>query len=335
MRSFLSLLVFATSLSAAPVISSISPSTGTVVGGAHVTIRGSGFANPAVRFEGTPAASVRMIDSTTLDVVTPALLPSSYAIVISQNDGLTILQDAFVVDGDPAEGFDAILLPVFSPPVHGAFGSEFRTIVRATNKSTTDVLNLYLGAIGCDGPAPVGGAGDPLIFQPDGTTFQLPASCSRWPAGLVYVPRGQAASSSMNLRVLDVTRQATSQGTEIPIVRPERMTRNPIVLIGVPTDSRFRNTLRIYAARQVDEYVTVTVNGQSHLVHLTPGRNIFEPSYGTFGEFPAADGQTINVRIDPPVPPGGVSPSVPGTAIWAFITVTNDETQQITTISPD
>jgi IPT/TIG domain-containing protein len=327
MRLFVLLLTFAGSLSAAPVITSVSPGDGPVAGGTHVTIRGSGFANPVVTFEGTPAASVRAIDSTVLDVVTPALLPSSYAIVVSQNDGLTILQDAFVVHGDPAEGFDAVLLPIFSPPVHGAFGSEFRTIVRTTNKSTSDVLHLYLGAISCDGPAPVGGAGDPLTFQPDGTTYSLPASCSRWPAGIVYVPKTQATALSMNLRVLDVTRQATSQGTEIPIVRPERMTTNPIVLIGIPIDSRFRNTLRIYATRQVDEFVTVTVNGNSHLVHLTPGRNLFEPSYGTFGEFPAGDGQTMNVRIDPPLPPG--------TAIWAFITVTNDETQEITTITPD
>ena len=63
--------------------------------------------------------------------------------------------------------------------------------------------------------------------------------------------------------------------------------------------------------------------------------NFFEPSFAVFTDFTPALGPTtavMNVLVEVPRGPGGVV--IPGTPIWAFISVTNNETQHITTITP-
>ena len=67
---------------------------------------------------------------------------------------------------------------------------------------------------------------------------------------------------------------------------------------------------------------------------------MFEPAFPMFTDFPLPEqlpcGETTTrVTVTPPPGPTGPSPPIPGPPIWAFVTVTNNETQQITTNSPD
>src|SRR4029079_2494913 len=122
------------------------------------------------------------------------------------------------------------------------------------------------------------------------------------------------------------------------IVRALKSNPNRIVLLGVPIDGRYRSTLRVYAATPMQ--VTVTIGGASIPLQLQAGRTLFEPAYAQFSDFPmpvepTGGGETIRVIVDGPPGPAGPSPIIPGLPIWAFITVTNNQTQQITTISPD
>ncbi|HET7711570.1 MAG TPA: hypothetical protein VFL80_06535, partial [Thermoanaerobaculia bacterium] len=107
----------------------------------------------------------------------------------------------------------------------------------------------------------------------------------------------------------------------------------------VPVDPRFRSTLRIYSTSpQADQNVNVQFEGQSYNVRLQPGATMFEPAYGTFSNFPTTPPPgvpgpvTLRVVVTPPVGPIGPAPVPP---FWAFISVTNNDTQQITTITPD
>ena len=144
LAAFLAFVLITAAASATPVITSITPNSSTVNGGIHVTIKGDGFATcpicsppvpPVVTFGLTPSSSVRLLDLQTLDVVVPVHLPGTVDVNVLQFDGTATAPNAFTFTGDVSDAFETILLPIFSPPVHGAFGSEFHTIVRAANKS--------------------------------------------------------------------------------------------------------------------------------------------------------------------------------------------------------
>ena len=342
--------LLAASLSAAPAITSITPNTGRVAGEQIVIIKGSAFSSciicspptlPAVSFGGTSARSVELVDSTTLRVTTPPLLQATYDVTVTQFDGSATLNDAFTVSGEPAEGFETILVPIYNRPVFGAFGSEFRTSVRAANKADVGQIPLYGADYGCLMLPPV--ARDPIEdpLMVDGRiTYDLPVDCSNWPARLLYIPKIHAGLLTMNSRVHDVSRNARSHGTEIPIVRSAEIKNEDIVFLGVPIDARFRNTLRIYSTMPAGFFVSVNNGVRAVNVRLEPGKTIFEPSFAMFTDFPRPEDlpggqQAVRVRVFAPPGPGGPFPGAPGPPIWAFITVTNNETQEITTITPD
>jgi hypothetical protein len=295
-------------------------------------------APPGVRFGDIYSQSVQFVDSTTLIVITPAHLPGTVDVGLMQFDGDATLPATFTFQGDFADSFESVLFPIYSPAIRGAFGSTFTTTARVSNKSATDPLQILGVDTSCFLTTPTI---DPLLEIPAGSTSAplLPTDCSTWPARFLYVARATAGNAAFNLRVSDISRDAQSFGTEIPVVRSAQMHNQRIVLLGVPIDARFRNTLRIYGAWNDDSIVKVTINGQEHAVRLTPGHDFFEPSYATFTDFPAPGevsiGQPLRVTIDAPPLPLGVFPPVNGPTLWAFISVTNNDTQQITTITPN
>ena len=152
---------------------------------------------------------------------------------------------------------------------------------------------------------------------------------------IFWVPKGHDTVAA-NLRVTDVTRQATSHGVEIPVVHRNDFTEDRLALLDVPIDPRFRNTLRIYSLQRGEVLVNLQIGEEGRQIWLQPGANWFEPAYASFTDFPLphqlpAGESTIRVLVMAP----RNGPDLPGTLIWAFITVTNNETQQITTITPN
>jgi len=327
MRAFVVSLFVAVSAAAAPVITSISPRSGTVAGGTVVTIKGSGFVSSATVSFSTenqiPAANVTFVDSSTIQATTPPLLPNRYSVSVRQSDGLALALTVFTVTGDPSEGFESILFPIFSGPIDGAFGSRFVTDAHAV--ATTEAPVTIDGFnVGCPGPGT-------MLTVPGGTDVALSTGCFDFPpARILYVAKDQARNVTFNDRVTDITRTASSLGTEIPIVRSSRMTNGKIVLPNVPIDSRYRLTLRIYALRPAVVFVTTV--GQQQPVTLAPG-GTFTPAYAQFTSFPIpidnGSSGSITVTIEQP------QDIIAGPPMWAFITVTNNQTQQITTITPE
>jgi hypothetical protein len=224
--------------------------------------------------------------------------------------------------------FERILLPIFTNPVHGAFGSEFHTELRAYNAG-----QFTLTVHGFDRQCPV------LCIPLPDLPFELPPQQEMQPQDFlltgnpgtfIYVPKDRLTDLSMNLRVHDVTRSDLNFGTEMPIVRSSDFRINRLVLLGVPTDPKFRNTLRIYSPELTN--VTVSIDDQPPVrVALAAGADLFDPAYGVFTDFPTGQG-TVRVTID--VESLIISLLPIETPIWAFVTVTNNDTQVITTITP-
>ncbi|HYR30161.1 MAG TPA: hypothetical protein VEU30_16970, partial [Thermoanaerobaculia bacterium] len=238
--------------------------------------------------------------------------------------------------GDPGDGFDPILFPILTPPVKGAFGSEFHTRGRMWNESRTHGVNVYGVDTTCYLLSPTRYPLIPWPLQQDGgeELVLLPA-CTESVGRLFWVPKG-TDSVAASLRVTDVTRQAESHGVEIPVVHRDDFRDDRVSLLAVPIDRRYRLTLRIYALLETEQLINISVNGfLRHQLYLQPGPSIFEPAYAQFTDFPLpeelpVEQDTIRVVVD--ASRGESEPVVP---IWAFITVTNNETQHITTVTPN
>lgn len=75
---------------AAPVVTSVSPNSGSPAGGTVVAITGTGFvAVPTVTFGGTPATNVAFSSSTSIIATVPARAAGAVAVVVGNPDGQT------------------------------------------------------------------------------------------------------------------------------------------------------------------------------------------------------------------------------------------------------
>jgi hypothetical protein len=345
MRNALLLLLLATPLAAAPAITSISPASGPTAGGTTVTIRGTGFQicpncsppmPPAVWFGGVPATNVRLINSGELRVRTPAHLPGTVDVVVDQWNGSARREAAFTFTGTVEESFERILLPLFLPQVFGAHGSDFRTELRVARASEHSVPWVF----GLQPHCPLSGC---IPFDPFQYAYAIPPEDSVNPGDIDYIGKpgrflyiARSSDIHANLRVYDASRNALNFGTEIPVVREAGFARGSVRLLGVPRDPRFRNTLRIYAL----EPLTVQISGSlstgplfTETVTLRPGADIFDPAYAEFANIPMIErGIPLDVTVSAVVPAN--TPEEQQPLLWAFVSVTNNDTQLITTISP-
>jgi len=151
---------------------------------------------------------------------------------------------------------------------------------------------------------------------------------------------------SYALSVRDLARQAESWGTEIPVVRANEFRKGTIHLLSVPTDPRFRLALRLYDPHATNRLaVTVRVYDQAaenllrtfSLPLRTPEVNHF-PEYNSYPAFPGY--AEVNNFVDlagafvPETVRIEVVASDPNAGYWGFVSITNNETQQVTTITP-
>jgi hypothetical protein len=126
------------------------------------------------------------------------------------------------------------------------------------------------------------------------------------------------------------------------VIRESQALTGETQLLSVPLDDRFRCLLRVYDLDATPEsLVQVRVHpADSELVlaefdlKLMPpfSENVappFHPGYASFGSFHQIKGigGTETVRIV-------IRPLTGGLRYWAFVSVTNNETQHVTSITP-
>ena len=340
------LLLCASSLSALTV-TSVTPDRGWTGGGTEVTVRGTGFETcsicspafpPVVLIGGVPA-TVTLASSDSITAITPPHFPGPTSVTVALWNGSSeTLPDGFTYEGEfPEQAFERILVPLFTAPVQGAFGSIFRTELWLANKGLVDPLRIHGLEPVCDLSTCVPfDLHFPIELGRPQSMLIAPGEVIKpgTPGRFLHVPTSQVHSLAMNLRVHDTTRSALNFGTEIPVVREREFVKDRILLTGVPGDSRFRNTLRVYATAPMTVEVKFGDLPQVERIHLTAGENDFSPAYAQFGTFPVIEG-TYPVTISAEVCNlGAPCPGIGETDFWAFISVTNNETQLISTITP-
>jgi hypothetical protein len=167
----------------APIVSAVSPNSGTMNGGTSVIILGSNFQSGAsVSFGGSPASSVTFQSSTQLQAVTPAHAAGSVDVQVTNPDGLSgVLPAAFTFTSatQPAPQITNI-----SPTSGSTTGGTLVTV------NGSNFLNGALVAFG--------GVNSPNVTMT--SSNQLVAVTPAHPAGIVDIsvmnPDGQVGTLS-------------------------------------------------------------------------------------------------------------------------------------------
>lgn len=287
---------------------------------------------PTVRF-GDAIAHIDSVSLGEIDVRAPDHAAGPVDVTVESDNSVLRSPGAFyyvpslVQQLDPAF-YEPVLIPViYSGP--GAYGSSWDTEVVLRNENDYDLTfpegSIFSPSCGIILPC----AGRPLSHA------AIELRGIQYPTGYVqFVPRQAAPNIHFGVLVRDLSRQAEALGTEIPVIREKEILNHPFELLNVPTDSRFRVGLRLYGLGGGFPHITISsLNSDSPLVSMdmqlsTTASGLFagtRPAYAQISDliaaYPQLAGQgPLRIRID--------------RGDWAFVTVTNNDTQHVTTITP-
>lgn len=337
MKAFFASLFFTFAAFGQMTIVSVTPSTGPTTGGTEVIIAGTEFTEvcgpitclpPTVYFGNTPAASTTVLNASTVRAITPPHFPGTVDVRFEQGVSSVTRPAAFTfLGGPPEETFERVLLPVLLPPVSGAFGSVFETEFQVT--TTGGTLSMYGLRYGNCAPVTCLDI-QPIVLQTTNDIVRADQVLyNGTPGRFLFVPRNEVSRMSANLRVYDSSRTEANFGTEIPVVRESEF-RSHITLLGIPRHPRFRTKVRLYSTRATALTVRPS-NGPAFGVTLMPsGSDVHAPAYAEFNVEASGLGAPVTLQITQAPSPLPVVPP----PFWAFATVTNNDTQVLTTISP-
>jgi hypothetical protein len=254
---------------------------------------------------------------------------------------LSVVMCAVVLTAGTVSGqeYERVLLPVVTNSAPGAFGSLWSTFLAVYNGSdSTGVIEYPFGCVigTCPRGLPIGAHETSVL-----TTIGPPPAAI--PGLLVYVLQPQNARFAFETRVQDLSRQALTWGTELPAIHESAARTDTLQLLDIPLDVRFRRLLRVYDLdARLASVVRVRILPMTSDVSLaeldlvmTPylmepfTDRPFYPGYASLADFTQLPGVAgmDRVRIE-------IRPVTSGLRFWAFVSVTNNETQHVTTITP-
>jgi hypothetical protein len=337
-----------------PVITSISPDEGPAAGGNDVTITGSGLtANiqcilpcPTIVVFGDIEVPAKEESATRLVVTAPAHAGGTVSITVRVAAGGEVTKPAaytFTPNGE--EAWEKVLLPVYlDAPLVGSNGTRWDTDFWLRNNGGEDV---QLAPWPCETEVCPAVVPFTTNVPPGNTRHGLPPffrAPNANPSRVLFIDKSRAKGVSMQLRVADVSRATLNGGTELPVVHDGQLLTGIAELLNVPYDAgHFRLSLRIYdlAYSQSKFRVTIYANEEGgpasglHSVELTAatgetGEFRTQAAYAeyNFGELASLNRNFPNgLRVE-------IAPLTPGSRYYPLISVTNNETQLITLVTP-
>jgi len=325
-----------------PEIASVTPQFGPTSGRTTITIRGQHLIHETcVLIECTPprvfvgAMEAQILSASAEEVVvsTPSHSAGRFNVTLFRNIDQVrgIVEDAFTY----RMVLERVLVPiVYAQDIPGAYGSLWRTELAGFNGSLPNFIlpdpeqTCAFPDVRC--PWYVGANS---LFVP-----QVPTD-GHVPGRLLYLAGpGDPRRVQLNVRVRDVSRESESHGTELPVVL-ENDAFGPSEVIGlpnVPLGPLYRQKLRIYdleGARRRRLEIRIDSPGRQ------PIQVLLRTSIESSGDFPLYPGYAeLDLDTLPGLAGATVADVLIGTPFegrfWAFISVTNNVTQQITTITP-
>ena len=283
---------------------------------------------PEITFNGLAATSVEVLTPRKFRVMTPAHPEGAVEVVVRSGTRVRSSHAFryYAVDAPPMHAlFERVLIPVYYNG-EGAYGSVWKTSLTVRN-SNRHPIQFWKPTLDLPVVPPIS-SGD----------FEVPVA----PGGFfLFIPRESAATTHFGALVRDVTREAEGWGTEVPVVR-EREFSDLAELLNVPTDPRYRRMLRIYSSGSAADIAQVTIYAMDGLVQsaresvaLTSASPC---SVGTpcLSSHPASAVLDFDALFPGVVGIGRVGISIGGLTepVWAFLTITNNQTQQVTAVTP-
>lgn len=232
------------------------------------------------------------------------------------------------------EGYTRFLIPVTAVAVHGANGSIWTTEWTLYNATAQ---RLYV-----TGPFPFlslsPAVQDNEVDAGETKRLVLYEAAPGFDGAFIYLPDDALQHLSMILRARDISVHAQSYGANIPIVRLSEF-RPQLRLIDIPADSDYRATLRVYGSTPDEQIVHIRAYVPEHATPMEEFDVIvranehlgFEelprPAYAQLDPLSSAL-RAAGARVRLEITAASDSP------VWAFVTISHNETQQVTTVLP-
>jgi hypothetical protein len=302
-------------LSAEVTVSSITPTSGLTRGGEIVHIHGTNLLGPPLLCPSITCSTYvkfgdvlgTILDVTTAEIVVVAPPHEAGRVDVQVNvptNAPVTLPSAYSYEEPSPTDQVRLLVPV-AISAAGALGTSWQTDLVVHNENT-----------------------EPLTIA--GKTIQPLASAVITltpPAGsagtFISLPKRLADNVSANVRVHDTTRDGDSWGVEVPAV-PETQFRRSIILLSVPADARYRTLMRVYGYSSLDTNATVAFRDDATGEFLGSQTLLLQAGYA---QIPIDAFTGVHPRLR-------VQVTADALLIWAFVSITNNTTQQVTTITP-
>jgi hypothetical protein len=337
-----------------PVILSIVPNNGPAAGGTALVITGSDLDTqivcllpcpPQVGFGDVFVDAVE-VSAHELNVTTPAHAPGVVDVTVTiPGRTQVIVANGFTFTQGPESQYERVLLPIYlNGVVPGAHGTQWATDFRMHNAGPSNVSIA-------DRVCPAGLACPPVIpltltleagHSLHNPTDFFPPSRNN-PSQLLYIFNNGAQDVSMGLRVADISRNTLNGGTDLPVIREGELLTRTAQLLNVPLDNQtFRILLRVYDVSYNEALFAVSVYASDEaavpavyattLTAKTPKNGPFRPE-AAYAELDIT--QLLNLRLAwPQTARIEVQPMTPGSRYWTFLSLTNNQTELVTLVTP-
>lgn len=333
------------------VVESIEPHSGPPSGGTVVTIRGKNLANiappataavrplctpcpaqpPEVLFGGKPGV-LESYSDVQIVVKTPPSAGGLYDVTVG---GLytrgVVLPLAFQYGN---HSHPRLLVPLVADALPGGYGSVWATELVGRNNNDAEVpVFQFIGHVPSGTPWTGGFAR--TTFRPE-LQHNGAAFLYHWRTSSFFL-----TPLAFSLRIRDLSRQADSWGTEIPLIYAEdAFVGRPVDLLNVPYEPESRLTLRVYdldgetggevpvlvfdneSERLLGSTTVRFPDGPYLDMPVTPGYIVLDPK-SLIGD--AANVQRIRIQV---------GERFHEKRLWSFVSVTDLETQQVTIVTP-
>ena len=319
------LLFLATPLFASRSLTA-NPPGGSPAGGQLVHLLSNGdvyFSSPSsVMFGTVPGTIVRVVWWNDLLVIAPPHDPGYVDVTVTQDGQQYSTMAPFSYGAT-----EQVLVPVAVDLLTGANGTRWTTEIFVHNDADHAVPldPEYCSFIGRPYPCP-----GPITRVAAKSTMRISGrGSSQWPYTRFYVPVQDADALHVSILVRELS---TGQATAVAAVRDRDLRSGRIVLPGIANDGRTRATLRLYG-RAIETIVSVADAATGEVL---TSRTIFryaptdsdpfsmEMIQGLFDAPELRGHERLDVIVEPQ----------PDDRHWALLTLTDNKTQQVVTITP-
>jgi hypothetical protein len=306
------------------------PNSGPPEGGTEINILASAnsylrFTAPQVFFGDVASPHVTLVDAYTVKAVAPA--PAIGAVALTVRDNGTILHSLGQFVFQPQ--LEEIIIPIALQPVDASFGTHWVSEVSVYNDSD-DVVSIdpeicfFIGLPSL--------CGRPLRqVQPHSSmSIESLSAYGSAPAISLRPPADHADRLHFTVRLHETSRDPDGPGTEIPVIRSRDFQKSQVWLPSIPTNSRFRSTLRVLTRGDV-VFVRVKDNATGELLIEQTIPRSFPTDSDPLGTVTLSDllaSAAVRAHEKVRIEVEGQGP------VWAMLTLTDNETQRVQIFTP-